>query len=125
MFQLYWLIIILILPSIIMTVAYSCISREILQMTKKENHLDRCQVSSQPSQEEQEAKFISRFSTVHHSFSGKKFADRKRKIWRHTLNGASGQQFQTRANYSRGNFRTESFRSREYRNQAHIRKVGS
>ena len=146
MFQLYMLIIIMIIPTIIMTIAYSCISREILQMTKKENHLDRCQevsnhISSQPflreyqvqtdlahitsKQEEQETKFISRFSTFHHSFPGKKYADRKRKIRLHTLSGESGQQFQTRANYSKGNSRRESFLRREHRNQAHIRKVGS
>ena len=149
MFQLYMLIIIMIIPTIIMTIAYSCISREILQMTKKENQFDRCQevsnhISSQPflteyhvqtdlanitsKQEEQETKFISKFSTFHQSLLGKKYEDRKRKIRCHTQNGASGLQFQTRVNYSR----TESLlhqrkcnRSREHRNQAHIRKVGS
>ena len=148
MFQLYMLTIIMIIPTIIMTIAYSCISKEILQMTKKKNQFDRCQevsnhISSQPSlteyqvqtdlanitskKEEQETKFISRFSTFRQSLSGKNYTDRKRKIRCHTQNGASGLQFQTRVNYSR----TESLlhqrkcnSSREQRNQAHIRKVG-
>ena len=41
MFQLYMLIIIMILPTIIMTVSYSGISREILNLSQSENSLER------------------------------------------------------------------------------------
>ena len=42
MFQLYMLIIVMILPTIIMTIAYSSISIEVLQLTKSRTDMDRC-----------------------------------------------------------------------------------
>ena len=41
LFQLYMLIIVLILPSIIMTTAYSSISRKLLSLTDTEQSLNR------------------------------------------------------------------------------------
>ena len=41
MFQLYMLIIIMILPTIIMTVSYSGISREILKLSQSQKNLER------------------------------------------------------------------------------------
>jgi hypothetical protein len=79
-------------------------------------------------EEVQETKFLNRFSTFHQSFVGRKSFDRTKKS-RHTINGSNSQTYQTRANYSRGNFRSEPLRlrssniNRENKNQAQVQKV--
>ena len=91
----------------------------------------KSEVENEGSQKEvQETKFLNRFSTFHHSFTGKMSVSRTKKTRRHTVNSAKEKTYRTRTNFSRGNSRTEpliqlrsSNHSRDKRNQAQVRKV--
>ena len=88
----------------------------------------KSEVENEGSQKEvQETKFLNRFSTFHHSFTGKMSVSRTKKTRRHTVNSAKGKTYRTRTNFSRGNSRTEPLiqarSSRKQRNQAQVRKV--